>query len=78
MGKRSKRRIRKISDRIWRTKLEHIILATDEFNSFSSEWTFLLIGQDYDATVEMEIQDKRTGLAIKKNNFTLYVKNGVL
>ena len=51
-----------------------VIRSVDEFNSLSAEWTFILVGQDYDDMVKMSIQNKRTGLAVEQDNFKLYVK----
>lgn len=51
-----------------------VIRSVDEFNSLSAEWTFILVGQDYDDMVKMSIQNKRTGLAVEQENFKLYVK----
>ena len=68
--------IKKLTDKEFSQIKKYIavIRSVDEFNSNSSEWTFILVGQDYDATVGMEIKDKRTGLAIEQDNFKLYVK----
>lgn len=68
--------IRKLTDKEFSQIKKYIavIQSVDEFNSNSSEWTFILVGQDYDATVGMEIKNKRTGLAIEHDNFKLYVK----
>ena len=51
-----------------------VIRSVDEFNSLSAEWTFILVGQDYDDMVKMSIQNKRTGLAVEQDNFKFYVK----
>jgi len=68
--------IKKLTDKEFSQikKYISVIRSVDEFNSNSSEWTFILVGQDYDATVEMEIKNKRSGLAIEQDNFKLYVK----
>lgn len=52
----------------------NVLLNTDEFNSLSSEWTFMLIGQDYDKILGMEIKDKHSGLVLKGENYKLYIK----
>jgi len=56
-----------------------VILSTDEFNAFSnSTWEFYLIGQDYDETIEREIENSKNhgekSLAFKVDNYKIFVK----
>lgn len=51
-----------------------VILKQDEFNDHSEQWSFYLIGQDYDDIVKDDIQNLETGLLRKKDNHSLYVK----
>lgn len=51
-----------------------VILSQDCFNDNREQWTFYLIGQDYDNIVERKIINKYTGLTMEGENFKLYVK----
>ena len=51
-----------------------VILKQDCFNDMNEEWTFVLIGQDYDDIVSRRIQNKNTGLVQKGDNYSLYIK----
>lgn len=51
-----------------------VIQSVDQFNNQQEEWIYFLIGQDYDNTVDMNIRDKQTGLAIDQENYKLFIK----
>ncbi|WP_282039342.1 ATP-binding protein [Saccharicrinis aurantiacus] len=51
-----------------------VILKQDCFNDANEEWTFFLIGQDYDDILSRRILNKETGLVIKGDNYSLYLK----
>lgn len=51
-----------------------VILKQDCFNDNREQWTFYLIGQDYDDIVDRKILDKLSGLTMEGDNFRLYVK----
>lgn len=51
-----------------------VILKQDCFNDNREQWTFYLIGQDYDDIVERKIRDKLSGLTMEGANYRLYVK----
>lgn len=51
-----------------------VIQSVDQFNNHQEEWIYFLIGQDYDNTVDMNIRDKQTGLAVEQKNYKLFVK----
>ena len=55
-------------------KYINVINSTDEFKTEKTEWVYFLIGQDYDELVEMNIQEKKSGLSINGSNFKLYIK----
>ncbi|KOH43729.1 ATP-binding protein [Sunxiuqinia dokdonensis] len=59
------------------TQLEEymdVILKQDCFNDANEEWTFFLIGQDYDDVLRRRIQNTETGLVITGGNYSLYLK----
>ena len=59
------------------TQLEQymdVILKQDCFNDMNEEWTFYLIGQDYDDILSRRILNKNTGLVLKGDNYSTYVK----
>ena len=59
------------------TQLEQyidVILKEDRFNDFNEEWTFVLIGQDYDDILARRVQNKNTGLVQKGDNYSIYIK----
>ena len=51
-----------------------VIMKEDCFNDNREQWSFYLIGQDYNDIIERKIIDKRTGLTINQPNCKLYVK----
>ena len=51
-----------------------VILKEDCFNDNREQWTFYLIGQDYDDIIERKMIDKRLGLTMNEPNCKLYVK----
>ena len=51
-----------------------VIMKEDCFNDNREQWTFYLIGQDYNDIIERKMTDKRTGLTMNEPNCKLYVK----
>lgn len=51
-----------------------VILKEDCFNDNREQWTFYLIGQEYDDIIERKMIDKRLGLTMNEPNCKLYVK----
>lgn len=59
------------------TQLEEymdVILKQDCFNDSNEQWTFILIGQDYDDVLDRRIQNKQTGLVQSGDNYSIYLK----
>lgn len=51
-----------------------VIMKEDCFNDNREQWSFYLIGQDYNDIIERKMDDKRTGITINTPNCKLYVK----
>jgi hypothetical protein len=59
------------------TQLEEymdVILKQDCFNDMNEDWSFYLIGQDYDDILGRRIHNKNTGLVLKGDNYSAYIK----
>ncbi len=52
----------------------NVIRKQEGFNDPNTSWTFILIGLSIDDVAEQQIKEPLTGLCIKKDNYSLYMK----